>query len=1199
MPAAPRRPLLSAVLAALLGAGLLAATAPSASAADPLTSIAVNEVESNGDTSDWVELVNHGTTPTDVSGLRLKDNDDTRTLALPSGTVIAAGGFLAVDVDDKANPANFGLGASDSIRLYSADGATLIDSHTWTAHAAGTTYGRCPDATGAFRTTTTSTKGAANDCSSPVRLNEIESSGGTGVLDWVELVNPSASPVDASGLKLKDADDTHPFVEVPAGTTIPAGGLLAVDVDTAAGFGLGGSDTVRLFGTDGTTVLDSYAWTAHAAGTTYGRCPNGTGAFTTTTTITRGAANDCGVVAPAGVTFNEVESNGDPVGDWAEVINTGTTAVDISGFKFKDGDDTHAFFTVPAGTTVAPGGYYVFVEADFGFGLGGADSVRLFATDATTPVASYTWATHAATSYGRCPDGTGAFTTTTSTTKGAANDCSSPVRVNEVESSGGTPGDWVELVNNGAGAADVSGWVLRDSAEGAGYTLPAASTIPAGGYLVLDEASFVFGLGGSDSVRLFAADGTTLVDSHTWTAHAATTYGRCPNGTGAFATTQVATKGAANVCAGDIVAGPWPGGSAVTTVDEAGALGGDVSGLAYEGSGSAERGVLWAVNNGDGVLERLVWDGARWGRDPSNGWAAGKALRYPGGAGTPDSEGVTLTGSGASGGVYVATERDNTASGVSRPAILRFDPSGAGPLTATHEWNLTADLPTVAANAGLEGIAWVPDSYLTAQGFKDEATGAAYSPGTYANHGTGLFLVALEGNGRVYAYALDHSAGTFTQVASFASGFPGVMDLHFEAETQKLWVVCDDTCGGRSSRFGIDTAPGATQGTFVAGAYYERPSGMPNLNNEGFTTTPQAECVAGSKPVFWADDAATDGHALRAGTVGCTVPPAAPQAVDITSTPPAAPVVGQTYDVTATGGASGNPVVLSIDAAASTVCSISGATVRFDHPGTCVVDADQAGGPGHLAGSDTQSVAVGKALTATEVVIGPDTLTASVAVTAPGAGTPSGTVTFVADGTPVGTAPVVGGVAQVDRVLATGTTHTVTATYSGSDDLAGSAGEATRTDPAITARVTSSAPRSRSGWYRTPVTVTFTCAAGSSALTTPCPAPVTLSASRANQSVTRTVGTGDGGSAAVAVTDVDIDRVDPKVRVAGVKHRKVYTGRAPKPRCVGTDSLSGVASCTLRRTRSGNRYTVVATAVDRAGNSASTTVRYTVKRRRG
>ena len=66
----------------------------------------------------------------------------------------------------------------------------------------------------------------------------------------------------------------------------------------------------------------------------------------------------------------------------------------------------------------------------------------------------------------------------------------------------------------------------------------------------------------------------------------------------------------------------------------------------------------------------------------------------------------------------------------------------------------------------------VPDSYLTGSGFRDQATGAAYDPKTYANHGSGLFFVGVEQNGMVYAYALDQTSNAYTRVASFASGFP-------------------------------------------------------------------------------------------------------------------------------------------------------------------------------------------------------------------------------------------------------------------------------------------------------------------------------------------------------------------------------------------------------------------------------------------
>jgi hypothetical protein len=54
-----------------------------------------------------------------------------------------------------------------------------------------------------------------------------------------------------------------------------------------------------------------------------------------------------------------------------------------------------------------------------------------------------------------------------------------------------------------------------------------------------------------------------------------------------------------------------------------------------------------------------------------------------------------------------------------------------------------------------------------------------------------------------------------------------------------------------------------------------------------------------------------------------------------------------------------------------------------------------------------------------------------------------------------------------------------------------------------------------------------------------------------------------------------------------------FAGR-PKARCAGHDGLSGVLSCTLKLHVSGHRVTVTATATDRAGNTGSARVEYTV-----
>src|SRR5690606_37791787 len=91
-----------------------------------------------------------------------------------------------------------------------------------------------------------------------------------------------------------------------------------------------------------------------------------------------------------------------------------------------------------------------------------------------------------------------------------------------------------------------------------------------------------YGLGGADSVRFFEPNGTTLIDSYSWTSHAGVTYGRCPDGLGAFQDTETSTKGAANICAGHVDVLPWPGSNTVTPADASGTFGSDMSGLFFD-----------------------------------------------------------------------------------------------------------------------------------------------------------------------------------------------------------------------------------------------------------------------------------------------------------------------------------------------------------------------------------------------------------------------------------------------------------------------------------------------------------------------------------------------------------------------------------------------------------------------------------------
>jgi hypothetical protein len=556
----------------------------------------------------------------------------------------------------------------------------------------------------------------------------------------------------------------------------------------------------------------------------------------------------------------------------------------------------------------------------------------------------------------------------------------SGVVINEIVSSGGDPGDWVELMNTGTAPVDVSGWsILDDNDTHSAVPLPNGSTIDAGGFLVVDESTLGFGLGSQDSATLFDAE-HQVVDSYAWSAHAGTSYGRCPNGTGEFTTTSEATKDAPNACAETVAAEPWPGGSDVRTVDVANTFGENLSGLYYEASGTAKPGVLWAVRNGPSTLYRLLWDGSQWVPDTANGWEHGKALAYPDGSGDPDAEGVTaiIDSSHASGAasVYVSTERNNDNNSVSRPAVLRFDTTDTGAtLAATADWNLTADIPGLPANKGAEAITWIPDSYLSEHGFVDENTSAPYVPGDYPGHGDGLFFVGIETDGSINAYALEDD-GRYQRISSTPSGFPAVMDLQFDQERQSLWAVCDDTCGGRSATLTIATS-GSPAGHFAVQSVFERPAGMPNINNEGFATAPQAECVNGLKPVFWSDDGETDGHALRAGTIQCT--PAddgqpQPATLQLSTDTVAA---GGSLQVVAAGFAPGEAVAVALH---STPVTVATGTVTADgaFAATVSIPADTSVGAHTLTATGATSGAIASA-----------DLVVTAAATTPGGATPS------------------------------------------------------------------------------------------------------------------------------------------------------------------------------------------------------------------
>jgi hypothetical protein len=127
----------------------------------------------------------------------------------------------------------------------------------------------------------------------------------------------------------------------------------------------------------------------------------------------------------------------------------------------------------------------------------------------------------------------------------------------------------------------------------------------------------------------------------------------------------------------------------------------------------------------------------------------------------------------------------------------------------------------------------------------------------------------------------------------------------------------------------------SVDGTSSAGCAVDPNSGVVTL------TGPAGTCVIDANQAGNASYAAAP-TAMQSAGVGL-----APQTITFTSTPPQVALVGDTYQVTATGGASGNPVVITIDPSSTSECAMDSTVpdqVDFNSTqGTCVIDANQAG----------------------------------------------------------------------------------------------------------------------------------------------------------------------------------------------------------------------------------------------------------------
>ncbi|MCW5551062.1 MAG: lamin tail domain-containing protein [Verrucomicrobiae bacterium] len=332
--------------------------------------------------------------------------------------------------------------------------------------------------------------------------------------DYIELYNPTGSPVNVGNWSLSDDPLLPRQFVFPAGATVPANGFLVVwaDLNFASpglhtGFGLGAKgDHVRLYAPDGITMVDQIAFGLQVGDLSLGRVPDGTGVWVlnqpsvglpNTTTVTGDASQ---------LRLNEWMARPATGDDWLEVFNADDRPVALGGLVITDQPSgTPGNRAIPAHSFIAAGDFVQFFASDldksdadhldFKLATEG-ETLTIYAANRTTILDRVVYGAQTQNvSQGRAPDGSEnfAFFPAGTATPGASNfQMLTNITISEVLTHTDLPfEDAIELQNLTAASVDISHWWLSDSgSQPQKYRIPAGTVIAAHGFKVFYHVQF-------------------------------------------------------------------------------------------------------------------------------------------------------------------------------------------------------------------------------------------------------------------------------------------------------------------------------------------------------------------------------------------------------------------------------------------------------------------------------------------------------------------------------------------------------------------------------------------------------------------------------------------------------------------------------------------------------------------------------------